>query len=356
MGYRIKDLTGKIFGRLTIVQLDTDRNKEYKNKTGKSKIYWFCKCSCGNKELVSKSSYNLKDGGTQSCGCLQKEKSLESSKYRVKPLEKYKHVIGERFGKLVITELISKSKLGLIVKCECDCGNKDVKNKNYKVLKSGGSISCGCIQIASARELARKLGKNRTKSLEDYNYLLGKKYNMLTITGIIDKVYDRNTQIHVRVKCDCGNEKTVLLHAITHNGTMSCGCKLGSLLQDKISNYLEDELNYKVLHEGECSLTIVNSRTNKKLRFDNEITIGDKKLLIECHGKQHYDLQYKNSSWIGNLTPEEYLHKQKLYDRYKRIFAKSQGYYFLEIPFTSDDSEETYKKLIDDKIASIINK
>ena len=53
------------------------------------------------------------------------------------------------------------------------------------------------------------------------------------------------------------------------------------------------------------------------------------------------------------LILEEEFHKRKLYDRYKRIFAKSQGYYYLEIPYWTDDKNETWKKLINDKINEI---
>jgi len=47
---------------------------------------------------------------------------------------------------------------------------------------------------------------------------------------------------------------------------------------------------------------------------------------------------------------------QKVRDRYKRIFAKSQGYFYLEIPYWTDDKEETWNKLIDDNIKQILTK
>lgn len=52
---------------------------------------------------------------------------------------------------------------------------------------------------------------------------------------------------------------------------------------------------------------------------------------------------------------QEYLHKRKLYDRYKRMYAKSNGYYYLEIPYWADDLEETWKIMIDDKIKEILS-
>jgi hypothetical protein len=56
------DLTGKNFGRLTVLKLAEVRNWI---------SYWLCKCRCGNTTIVYGGS--LKDGVTQSCGCLIKE-------------------------------------------------------------------------------------------------------------------------------------------------------------------------------------------------------------------------------------------------------------------------------------------
>lgn len=58
-------LTGKRFGRLSVVSLSS-------KKSGYNKYYW-CACDCGNFKCVLDS--NLTTGKTQSCGCLQKEKA-----------------------------------------------------------------------------------------------------------------------------------------------------------------------------------------------------------------------------------------------------------------------------------------
>jgi hypothetical protein len=59
-----KDLTGKKFGRLTVIK--RDYNTIYKNDT-----YWLCKCDCGKEVSVCRG--NLKSGNTRSCGCLHSE-------------------------------------------------------------------------------------------------------------------------------------------------------------------------------------------------------------------------------------------------------------------------------------------
>ncbi len=61
--YRIRDLTGMVFGRLSVLERDEN------SKTGQ--IRWKCICTCGNIKTVQAS--NLKNGAAPSCGCLKKE-------------------------------------------------------------------------------------------------------------------------------------------------------------------------------------------------------------------------------------------------------------------------------------------
>ncbi len=58
-----KDLMGQVFGRLTVVKVDSQ------NKWGNYK--WLCKCSCGVEKVVV--GGNLTGGNSQSCGCLREE-------------------------------------------------------------------------------------------------------------------------------------------------------------------------------------------------------------------------------------------------------------------------------------------
>lgn len=57
------DLTGKRFGRLTVLKM-ASRDK-------KGRIRWLCICECGNFRCVYPN--HLKSGATQSCGCLSRE-------------------------------------------------------------------------------------------------------------------------------------------------------------------------------------------------------------------------------------------------------------------------------------------
>lgn len=66
---RFCDLTGKRYGRLTVIK------RVYKE--GDKKTYWMCKCDCGNETVVLAS--NLKRGHTTSCGCLKIERTKETN-------------------------------------------------------------------------------------------------------------------------------------------------------------------------------------------------------------------------------------------------------------------------------------
>lgn len=66
---RQNNLAGMRFGRLVAVKPIEDR--------GNGRIVWACNCDCGNSTSVL--NYNLLNGHTLSCGCLQKERAKESA-------------------------------------------------------------------------------------------------------------------------------------------------------------------------------------------------------------------------------------------------------------------------------------
>lgn len=70
----MEDITGKTFNRLTVKRM-LPRYK--KNSQGKNITYCECECSCGATNVIVMAS-KLKSGHTQSCGCLQKERSSEA--------------------------------------------------------------------------------------------------------------------------------------------------------------------------------------------------------------------------------------------------------------------------------------
>lgn len=61
---RLKDLTGRRFGRLTVIE-------RAPNRDGCRHSYWKCVCDCG--EIRDVISTSLLSGDTKSCGCIARE-------------------------------------------------------------------------------------------------------------------------------------------------------------------------------------------------------------------------------------------------------------------------------------------
>lgn len=63
---QLKDLTGMRYGRLTVIERTENQGK---------RVMWRCLCECGT-EIVTR-GYNLTSGGSQSCGCYNRERSSQ---------------------------------------------------------------------------------------------------------------------------------------------------------------------------------------------------------------------------------------------------------------------------------------
>lgn len=63
------DLTGKKFGRLTVVERVEDLITKNDNRFAR----WLCKCECGNNIVVLSNALTRKERPTKSCGCLQRD-------------------------------------------------------------------------------------------------------------------------------------------------------------------------------------------------------------------------------------------------------------------------------------------
>lgn len=64
-----EDLTGRQFGRLTVIKQVDD----YIDSRGKHYARWLCECSCKDKTRLIVMGNSLKTGHTKSCGCLHSE-------------------------------------------------------------------------------------------------------------------------------------------------------------------------------------------------------------------------------------------------------------------------------------------
>lgn len=123
MGYyicmrKLLDLTGQIFGRLTV----TERT------VSGTKAKWQCNCSCGNVTIVSQS--HLRNGHTKSCGCWEEE-----SRHNHRKTHGYSHH-RTKDGRKVPSIPEYSVWCGMRARC------RDVKNSHYKYYGGKGIKVC----------------------------------------------------------------------------------------------------------------------------------------------------------------------------------------------------------------------
>lgn len=122
---KLIDLTGKKFGKLTVIS----RADNYISRHGAISC-WLCRCDCGT-ELVVRGS-NLKSGHTKSCGCLVSEEDITNKTFNRLTAIKFHHK--DRRGKSYWV-------------FRCSCGNEVVARKSSVTF--GEIKSCGCSKKTS---------------------------------------------------------------------------------------------------------------------------------------------------------------------------------------------------------------
>lgn len=145
------DITGQRFGKLVVIK------KVPKPSHLKSNgAYFLCKCDCGNEKVIMGKS--LRSGKTTSCGC----KVSESAR---------KDIVGQRFGKLVVVRYygVSQSKNAhALWECICDCGRNCIVDSNS--LKSGHTVSCGCLSSKGEEKIKKILIENGIIFEQQYSF------------------------------------------------------------------------------------------------------------------------------------------------------------------------------------------
>jgi 5-methylcytosine-specific restriction endonuclease McrA len=183
-----KDLTGQVFGRLTVIGFSHTNNKRLS--------YWKVTCSCGAQKVVRGAS--LIAGEIRSCGCLQKESTI---KQRL-------DLTGEVFGRLTVLEFshINKNRQTMW-RVQCSCGNQKIMGGS--TIKNGYILSCGCLN-------------HELESKGCYKNLVGQRFGRLLVMERTERRQGR--QIIWRCLCSCGKETFVRTGSLTSLWTQSCGC------------------------------------------------------------------------------------------------------------------------------------
>lgn len=139
----MEDLTGKTFGKLTVLYKTDQRRRRY--------ILWMCKCECGKTILAE--GYRLKKGLIHSCGCMRGK-------------DRPRDLTGMQFGRLVVVKKLEEKKGNRrLWLCSCSCGNQ-IKT-SADALLSGTTRSCGCLRTENARKIQREYSPDMRLHLVD---------------------------------------------------------------------------------------------------------------------------------------------------------------------------------------------
>lgn len=304
---RRKDLTGKKFGKLTVIKMIYGNT----SKTGKHYTYCECKCDCGN--IIIKNAHTLRENSNvlYSCGCARKEIADKLSI----------DVVGKKFGRLTVIEELKEFTPRKVV-CRCDCGNIVTKIKTE--ITSYETRSCGCL----ARDLiSERSTKDWTNHVSDYGVKAMKQHSK-----------NAHGQWLWEYQCPICKNTFVSLPAWVNSGKVtSCGCKIQSTGEKLIKKYLDDNL---IDYIPQYSTHDCKYKSN--LRFDFALVKnGQPYYFIEYQGKQHYE----PVEFFGG--EEQFLLNQKR-DNIKREYCDKNNIPLLELKYTLSNKE------IKENIANII--
>ena len=153
MANKVNDITGKKFGKLTVIGRDgyTGGKRKY--------ILWKCKCDCGNEVL--RTSSHLKQVGCPSCG-----------KCRLIKEEDY---VGKKFGYWTVIAPAKGTSRKKAFLCRCKCGNEKIVNAD--TLKLGNSKSCGCYHVEEMKRRQTTHGQTGTRIFCIYHNIKSRCYD-----------------------------------------------------------------------------------------------------------------------------------------------------------------------------------
>ena len=258
---KVRDLTGMIFGKWTVIKDNGIRNH---------KRMWICRCACGKQSIVA--AGNLISGKSNGCDlCYKFDPKFKSAiKKRWNNYFKANSVeTGDKFDRLTVIQETDKryfrQKLWV---CKCSCGKEVLVTSGN--LKAGRKRSCGCL-IDEARS---NLGKSR----------IGPK--------------------NPRWRSDLTNEdRRNLSYKFRHlqNNPM--------LVEWRNSVFKRDKFNCQVCGKngGVNSHHLFSWGSCKEKRYDTDNGIT---MCRSCHKKFHEEF-----GW-GNNTPDQYSKFKSNYDNF----------------------------------------
>ena len=303
-GSRYKELKGKVFTRLKVLE------RIGSNKRGSA--LWLCECRCGNKVRVPSGS--LLSGNTRSCGCLGPDMLSKTS---------LKDLTGQVFGRLVVLKRdLTRGRKPTKWLCRCRCGS--TTSVLSRSLLDSATKSCGCLH----REMV---------SNYFFKDLTGEKFGKLEVLRYIK----HNGLVRWVCRCECGNETSVNGGSLTSGNTRSCGCSRGFISEGNLKRNVKKNF-------GNMFSIYTNCRPAFLKGLEYDIYIPDLNLAIEYNGIQHY----KYNTYFHKNKQE--FKEQKKRDLRKKRLSDKNGINLLIIKYKDQHVEEDVTELIIDYMEDLL--
>lgn len=300
-----KDLTGNVYGKLTV------REMMYGVvRFGRKRTLCACLCECGSTcEVVAD---RLTSGSKTSCGCDAAQRRSESNRV---------DLTGKTFGSLTVLQMQWDVRPTRTI-CKCSCGN--FANVRSAQLTSGKTTSCGHNQRDAT---SRANTKNWTGVVSRFG------------VEFISQDYKNSAGQWVwACRCGiCGSRFSALPAKVMNGHITSCGCRRRSSKEEMIKSIL-DSMNVNYIEQYRFE----NCKNRYTLPFDFAIMDGDRVLLlIEYDGKQHSE---PVEIFGGSNGYRETVSRDLIKDSY----CKENKINLLRLPYTLTDRE------IEQKISNAI--
>ena len=182
---------------------------------------------------------------------------------------------GKQFGYLKVIKRDEKRKGKYVYWiCECQCENRTIVSVRGSNLKSGNTVSCGCVNN-------KNIHKKRRNSIDITEKRFGK---------LVAKRYVKSGRYGAiwHCECDCGGTIDTYVSYLTSGGISSCGCeedKNRKKQNNKLHDMIIKDTNISIIRKKEANK---NSSTGirgvswckSKQKYIAEITFQKKRYYL----------------------------------------------------------------------------
>lgn len=308
MSGKLIDLSGNIYGDLTVIKRDGDLRYGIP--------LWLCLCLHGEYVYKTRVQLTHKKGGDCGCESCKKHRTSRPAANRVDR-------IGYTIGNLVVIERVDYRDGETRWRLRCMCGNEIVIRDDALKVRVVGD--CGCVR-KSKKVTCLTVRKSRKKPIPTVHKrktpidLTGRKFGKLTVKSF----FGRNKFGYAlwNCVCDCSHEMIASSANLKNGGVLSCGC-LRSSGENAIESILLSQ-NIQFTREKK----FIGCINKKSLRFD--FFLPDYGICMEYDGPQHY-IQF--GKWGNNK-----LENTQKHDAIKTAYCEENDIILLRIPYTEKNN------------------